>query len=95
MTVDFSKFGTISGKKYGEPLDDPVCVFGFEKAHSARQLIDFGDIVLAVIDFIEQLSTRQLVHSRIVSLFFVTYFLTELVTVQENPAGAQLPYSLD
>ena len=32
MTVDLSKLGTISGKKYGEQLDEPVCVCGFEKA---------------------------------------------------------------
>ena len=50
MTVDFSKFGTISGKKYGEPLDDPVCVCGFEKALLARQLIDFGDPIRPVMD---------------------------------------------
>ena len=43
MSVDLSKFGIISGKKYGELLDDPVCVCGFEKALSAGQLIDFGD----------------------------------------------------
>ena len=32
MTVDFRKLGTVSGKKYGKPLHDPVCVCGFEKA---------------------------------------------------------------
>ena len=26
MAIDLSKFGIISGKKYGEPLDDPMCV---------------------------------------------------------------------
>ena len=58
MTVDLSKFGSISGKKYEEPLGDPVCVCGFEKALSAGQLIDFGDPVRPVMDCIEQLSTR-------------------------------------
>ena len=45
MSVDLSKFGIVSEKKYGGPLDDPVCVCGFEKALSAGQLIDFGDPV--------------------------------------------------
>ena len=31
MTLDFSKLSTISGKKNGEPLDDPVCVCGFRE----------------------------------------------------------------
>ena len=50
MTVGLSKFGSISGMKYGEPLDDPVCVCGFEKALSAGQLIYFGDLVRPVMD---------------------------------------------
>ena len=29
MVVDLSKFGTISDKKYGEPVGDPVCVCAF------------------------------------------------------------------
>ena len=41
-------------------------------------------------DCIEQQSTPQLFHSRMVSLFYVTKFLTALFTSQENPAGAQL-----
>ena len=63
MIVEFSKFGSISGKKYEEPLVDPVCVCGFEKTLLAGQLIDFGDPVRPVMDCIEQLYTRQLVHS--------------------------------
>ena len=62
MTADLSKFDTESGKKYGDPLGDPVCVCGFEKALSARQLIEFDDQVRPVMVFIEQLSTRQLVY---------------------------------
>ena len=46
-------------------------------------------------DCIEQLSTRQLVHSRVVSLYFITKFLTALVTGQGVPAGAQLPWLPD
>ena len=42
-------------------------------------------------DCIKQLSTRQLVHIRMVSLLFVIKFLTKLVTGQEYPARAQLP----
>ena len=61
-------------------VDDPVCVCGFEKALSAGQLINFGDPVCSVMDCIEQLSTRKLVHSRMVSIFFVTKFLATLVT---------------
>ena len=80
MPVDLSKLGTISGKKYGDPQDDPVCVCDFEKSLSARQVIDFGDPVRLVMDCIEQLSTRQLVHSRMFSLFIVTKLLTALVT---------------
>ena len=41
MTVDFSKLGTISGKNFVEPLDDPVYVCGSEMALSVGQLIDF------------------------------------------------------
>ena len=44
-----------------------------------------------MMDRIEQLSTRQLFYSRTVSLFFITKFLTALVTSQESPAGAQFP----
>ena len=91
MAFDLSKFGTISEKKYGEPLDGPVCVCGFEKAFSAEQLIDFRDPVRPLMDCIEQSYKRQLVHSRMVSLLFVTKFLTVLVSGQENPARAQLP----
>ena len=35
MKFDLSKFGSIPCMKYVEPLDDPVCVCGFEKALSA------------------------------------------------------------
>ena len=68
-----------------------MCVFGFEKALSARQLIDFGDPVRPVMYYIKQLSTRQHVHSQMVSLLSVTKFLTALVTGQEDPAGTHLP----
>ena len=45
VLVYLSKFGTTSGKKYGEPLEDPLCVCGFENALSAGRLIDFEDPV--------------------------------------------------
>ena len=61
----------------------------------AGQIIDFGDPVRPVMDYIEQLSTRKLVHNRIVSLYFVSRFLTALVTGQGVPAGAQLPWLPD
>ena len=77
--------------KHGELPDDPVYVCSFEKALSAGQLIDFGEPVRPVMDYIEQLSIRQLVHSRMVSLSYLPKFLTALVTGQENPVGAQLP----
>ena len=89
MTVDLSKFGTMCGKNYGEPLDDPVCVCGFEKAISAGQLIESGDPVHTVMYRIDQLSTCQPAHSLMVSLFFVTKLLTTQVTGQESPAGNQ------
>ena len=63
MVIDVSKLGIISDTKYGEPLDDAVCVCGFEKSLSAGQLIDFGDTVRPEMYCIEQLSTRQLVHT--------------------------------
>ena len=50
MVIDLSKFGSIPGKRYGEPLDDPVCVCGFEKALSVRQLIDLGDSIRPVME---------------------------------------------
>ena len=80
MVVDSSKLGSISGKKCEEPLGDPVCVCSFKKALSAGQLIDFGDPVLPAMDCFEQQSTRQFVHSRMVSLYFITKFLMALVT---------------
>ena len=90
MVVDLSKFGTISGKKYEEPLGDPVSVCGSEKALSAGKLINFGDAIGLVLDCIEQLSTHKLVHSRVVSLYLNTKFLRVLVTSQGVPAWAQL-----
>ena len=42
--VDLSKLVSVSGKNYGEPLNDLVCVCGFENALSAGQLIDFDDL---------------------------------------------------
>ena len=89
MVVDLSKFSSVSGNKYGEPLGDPACVYGFEKAFSVGKLIDFGDLLHPVMDCIEKLSTHQPVHSEIVSLFFITKFLTALITGQEVPAGAK------
>ena len=87
MVVDFSQFGSISRKRYGEPLGDLVCFCVFEKALLAGQLVDFGDPVHPVMNCIEKLSTRQLVYSQMVSLYFVTRFLTPLVTGQGVPAG--------
>ena len=95
VAVDLSKLCFVSAKKYGKPLDDSVYICGFEKSLSAGQLIDFSDPIRSVMDCIEQLSTRQLVHSRMVSLFLVTKLLTALVTGQEVSAGAQLPFLPD
>ena len=95
MTVDVSKFGSISGKKYEKLLGDPVRVCKSEKVFSAGLLIDFGDPVRQVMDCIEQFSTRELVHRLVVSLYFVTRFLTVLVIGREVPAGAQLPWLPD
>ena len=92
MAVDYSKLGTISGKRYGEPRDDPECVCGFEKVLSAGKLIEFGDRARPVMDCIEQLSIRRLFFSRMVSLFYVTKLITELVIGQENPSVAQVPW---
>ena len=55
------------------------------------QLFEFDDSACPVMDCFEQLSTCQLVHSRIVSLYFVKNFLKALVTGHKAPAGAQLP----
>ena len=95
MVDDFSKLGNISVKKYEAPLADPVGVCGFEKALSAGQLIYFGDPVRPVMDCIEQLSTSQIFHSRVVSLYIVTRFLTALITGKVVPAEAQLPWLPD
>ena len=93
MTIDLSQFSHVSGMKYGEPLSDPTCVCGFEKVLSAEQLIDFGDSVRPVMDCIKQLSTRQQVYNRIVSLYFVTRFLTALVTGPGVPAWGSVTMS--
>ena len=71
MSTDLSKLSIASEKEYGELVDDPLCVYGFEMALSVGQLIDFGEPANPVMDCIEHLSTRKLVHSRLVSLFFV------------------------
>ena len=42
-----------------------------------------------MIDCVEQLSARKLVHRRMVSRIFVTKFLTALVTVLESLVGDQ------
>ena len=76
MAVDFSKLGCLSGQKYGEQLFEHVRVSGFEKILSVGQSIDFGDPVRPVMDYIEQLSTRQLVYSRKGSLLFMNKYLT-------------------
>ena len=95
MRIDLSQLGNISGQKYGEQLSDPVCVCGFEKALSAGELIDFGDPLRPVMECIELISTRLLVHSRVVSLYYVTKFIVALVTEQGVPAGAQIPWVPD
>ena len=84
--------GCIFGKKYGEPFVDPVRICSLEKALSAEQLIDLGDPIRPVMDCIEQLYTRYLVHSRVVSLYFITKSPTAIITVQGFPAGAQLTW---
>ena len=58
MAVDLSKFSIIDGSKYGEPLYDPVCACGFEKALLARKLIYFGDQARQLTDLFELLFTR-------------------------------------
>ena len=95
MEVDFSKFGTLSGLKYGEALGEPVCARGFEKAFLTGQLIDFGNPARLVTDCIEQLSTRQIVCRRMISLFYTKKYPTAIVSGHKVPAGSQLPWLLD
>ena len=47
MTSDLRKLDTISRKKYGDQLDVPVCVCGFEKALLAGELFYLGELVRA------------------------------------------------
>ena len=54
MGIVLSKISTIPGKKYEEPLHDPVCVCRFEKTLSAEHLIDSGDSARPVMDCIEK-----------------------------------------
>ena len=82
----------MSGWKYGESLVEPICVCSFKNTFSAGQLIEFGDPALPVINCIEKPYTCQLVHSRMVSLFFVNKFLMALVTVMEVSPGTQFPW---
>ena len=91
VAVDHTKLGVLSGLKYGTYSTKPVYVCGFENALSVGQQTDFGDFMYPVLAYIEQYSTRKLVHCHIVLLFFVKKFLTGLVTVQEVPARVQLP----
>ena len=62
---------------------------------SARDLIDFRELVHLVMDCIEQVSKRQLVYSQMVSFFFVNKFLMAPVTGGEVLAGSQLPWLPD
>ena len=72
MTINLSWFCHVSGKGYGEPLSDPICICGFERALSAGKIINFGDLARPVMDCIQQLSIFQIVHSQIVPIYFVT-----------------------
>ena len=58
ITINSSKSGCISEKKYGEPLGETICVLRFEESLLVGHLIEFGDPASLVMDFIEQLSTR-------------------------------------
>ena len=79
MIVDLSKFGTESEKNYREPLREPVCVCSFKKAFSVGKLIDLGDSACPKMYCIKQLSTGQLVYSRVISLYLIITLLTSLV----------------
>ena len=71
MTVEFRLFVCFSDLKYGEAIGDSVCAFGFRKTFSDNQLIIFWQSVRSVMDCIEQLSTLQLFHCFMLSLFLV------------------------
>ena len=83
MAIDLSNIGCLSGQRYGVPLGELVCVYGFEKTLSSGQLIDFGFSTRPVMDCIEKLSIRQTAHSRMVLVFFINKYLTALVTDQD------------
>ena len=90
MAIDYSKFSCLSGQKYEKSFDKSACYFGFEKTLSGGRICWLRNPVRPVMDCIEQPSTRQLVYSIIVSVFFTKTHLRALLTGQEVPARAQL-----
>ena len=77
-----------SDRKFGELLGgESIRICGFEKVLSTGQLIDFGDPARPVMDYIEQLSARQLVDSGTVSLFSVNNLLTAFLLAGKSRMG--------
>ena len=91
IVVDFSKFCILSGLQYEEAIGEPICFYKFKMALFSGQLIDLSYPARPILDYIEQLSTRQLFHSRLVSLLYFNKYLTVIVTGQEILADTQLP----
>ena len=58
-------------------------------------MINFDGPVRLVMDCIEHLSRHQLIHSRMVSLYFTNRVLITIVLNQEISTGAQLSYLPD
>lgn len=78
-----------------EPLADLGCACSFRKALSAVQLIDSGYFIRPMMDFIDQISRRQLDRSQIVSQLFVTKLLTAQIISRYSQTGVQFPYFPD
>ena len=91
VAVDLRQFGQFLDRQHAAV----TCVCCHEIASQDGKLIDFGDPACLMLDFVERYSSRMLVHFRMVALFFANKFKTALVTGQDDPAGAQLPWLPD
>ena len=78
-----------------ESLSGSLSTFEALRLPSLRTLDRFWLPDLSMMDCILQLSTRQLVHSGMVSLLFLNKLRTVLITGQKAPTGTRLPWIAD
>ena len=88
MAVSVSKFVSLPILKYSEALGELICVWDFEMTVSTSQMISFCYPLRSVTGCIEQLSTHQLAHSRIMPLLLMNKHLNAIIIGHEAPTRA-------